>query len=243
MHTLKRSKDRKTANMSTRKGDQAAIANAFGLPAGKDFSCPGETKFCGSICYGKRIEGYLPSVSALLMHNWELVHTAKYETIVALLDDMITEFEKDCVRREAEPLFRIHWDGDFFSLAYAHAWGKVISLHPDTQFWGYTRNHLAAAYFAGRGLENFALYWSADVDNADLTSSLRRNFPNLKVATLANTFDEARSLHKDTTGNRVGMCPEVAGRIPLITTKGGACISCGLCPQGKTDITFAVSGR
>ena len=65
MNELKRSNDRKTANMSKQSGDkwQSKIKNAFGLPAGKEFSCVGETPFCGGICYGKRIEGYLPSVS------------------------------------------------------------------------------------------------------------------------------------------------------------------------------------
>lgn len=243
MTALKRSKDRKTANMSTRNGSQAAIANAFGLPAGSEYSCPGETEFCGGICYGKNIERYLPSVKALLLHNWQLLHRAKYTEMVDLLDGMVSSFVEDCQRRGAEPLFRIHWDGDFFSLTYAHAWARVISLHTSVTFWGYTRNHLAASYFAGRALDNFTLYWSADPDNVEHTVALRSQFPHLKVATLADTFDEARSLHRDTTGSRVGMCPEVAGRIPLITAEGGACISCGLCPRGKTDITFAVSGR
>jgi len=35
---LKRSNDRKVANLVTKNGKQAAIANTFGLPAGKDFS-------------------------------------------------------------------------------------------------------------------------------------------------------------------------------------------------------------
>jgi len=43
MVKLKRSNDRKVANLVTKNGKQAAIANTFGLPAGKDFSCPGAT--------------------------------------------------------------------------------------------------------------------------------------------------------------------------------------------------------
>ena len=71
------------------KGNVSMLKNAFGLPAGREYSCPGETEFCGSICYGKRTEGYLPSVRALLMHNWELLHTADDLEMVVLLDSMI----------------------------------------------------------------------------------------------------------------------------------------------------------
>ena len=37
---LKRSNDRKVANAVSKNGKTPAIANTFGLPAGKDFSCP-----------------------------------------------------------------------------------------------------------------------------------------------------------------------------------------------------------
>ena len=46
---LKRSNDRKVANAVTKNGKQAAIANTFGLPAGKAYSCPGATTVCESI--------------------------------------------------------------------------------------------------------------------------------------------------------------------------------------------------
>lgn len=239
---LKRSHDRKTANLATPKGDASKIKNAFGLPAGKEFSCVGETPFCGSICYGKRIEGYLPSVRALLQHNWDLLRTASHDDMVIMLDAMVTEFVKECDKHGASKMFRIHWDGDFFSLLYTKAWSAVIAAHPDVQFWAYTRNHRAAAFLAGRNLSNLGLYFSVDIDNSDLGASLHREF-GIRLATLADTFDEARFLHTSLTGKPVGKCPEVAGRIPLITTEGGACKSCALCPTAKTDITFSVTGK
>ncbi len=39
---------------------------------------------------------------------------------------MIADFKKDCVKRNAKMLFRIHWDGDFFNDTYAYAWKTVI---------------------------------------------------------------------------------------------------------------------
>ena len=40
---LKRSNDRKVANAVSPNGKTPTIANTFGLPAGKAFSCPGRT--------------------------------------------------------------------------------------------------------------------------------------------------------------------------------------------------------
>jgi hypothetical protein len=239
---LKRSNDRKTTPMANAMGDQSKIKNTFGLPAGKEFSCVGETPFCGAQCYGKRIENYLPSVRALLEHNWSLVKSADYDDLVFMLNDMIVDFVKDCDKHGAEKLFRIHWDGDFFSTQYTRAWRAVVTAHPDVQFWVYTRNKNAAAFLATNQPTNLALYFSADQDNQADAAFLRKNF-GIKIATLATTFEEARVLHKDITGTRVGRCPEVAGRIPLITTEGGACKTCALCPTAKTDITFATSSK
>lgn len=239
---LKRSNDRKTTTLANGKGDQSRLKNAFGLPAGREYSCPGETEFCGSICYGKRTEGYLPSVRALLMHNWELLNGASYEDMVVLLTDMVTDFVKDADRLGATKWFRIHWDGDFFSPAYVKAWAAVISAFPDVQFWAYTRDHYAAASLTVANLANLSLYFSMDRDNEETGRFLHSTY-GVRLATLHTTFDEARSLHTEITGKPVGKCPEVAGRIPLITTEGGACATCKLCPMGKTDITFSVSGR
>jgi len=48
---LKRSNDRKVANAVSPNGKTPTIANTFGLPAGKAFSCPGATSICESVCY------------------------------------------------------------------------------------------------------------------------------------------------------------------------------------------------
>jgi hypothetical protein len=50
MLSLKRSNDRKVTNLVTPNGKQSAIANTFGLPAGKAFSCPDATSICAKVC-------------------------------------------------------------------------------------------------------------------------------------------------------------------------------------------------
>ncbi len=140
MLTLKRSKDRKVANMVTPNGKQAKIANTFGLPSGKAFSCRGETSVCGKICYAGKLEKLFPSVRKSLMHNWDALRDASYATMEDLLAVMIQEFVSYCNKhRVTNRIFRIHWDGDFFSDEYTLAWRKVIQDNPTIQFWVYTR--------------------------------------------------------------------------------------------------------
>ena len=62
MTQLKRSFDRKVANAVSKNGKQAAIANTFGLPAGKNYSCPNATSVCESVCYAGRLERVYPAV-------------------------------------------------------------------------------------------------------------------------------------------------------------------------------------
>ena len=115
---LKRSNDRKVANLVTKNGKQAAIANTFGLPAGKDYSCPGATSICESVCYAGKLEKLFKGVKTNLLHNWELLRNADMETMYQLLNEMIIDFKADCVKKDAPMLFRIHWDGDFFNDFY-----------------------------------------------------------------------------------------------------------------------------
>ena len=62
---LKRSNDRKVANLVTKNGKQAAIANTFGLPAGKNYSCPGATSICESVCYAGKLEKLFKGVKLI----------------------------------------------------------------------------------------------------------------------------------------------------------------------------------
>jgi len=92
MTKLLRSKDRKVANLVTPNGKQASIANTFGLPAGKAYSCPGATSVCESVCYAGKLEKIFPSVKVNLLHNWDLLKDADGETMVLLLNEMIVDF-------------------------------------------------------------------------------------------------------------------------------------------------------
>jgi hypothetical protein len=235
MPSLKRSHDRKVTTLATPNGKRSAIANTFGLPSGKQYSCPYATSICERICYAGKLEKMYSSVREVLLHNWNLLKDADLETMSNLLDDMVAAFRLDCKSKDVEMLFRIHWDGDFFSDTYTKAWRAVIMLNPDIKFWVYTRNPHAASTL--RDLPNLSLYYSADSENKHLTPE------GVKVAYLANTFADAKSAMLDATGKPGASCPEQLKRIPLISEKGGACAVCRLCVDGKSDIRFSISKR
>ena len=160
--SLTRSRDRKVTNAVSPNGKTPTIANTFGLPAGIEFSCPGATSFCSRICYAGKLEKIYKGVRNILTDNLEQLVNAESGEMVSLISNMISEFRADCDKRDAPKLFRIHWDGDFFSPVYTAAWSKVIQAYPDVQFWVYTRVAPSALFLHSMKLDNLALYFSAD---------------------------------------------------------------------------------
>lgn len=238
---LKRSKDRKVTNGVTASG-APAVANSFGLPAGKDFSCPGETDVCGSVCYAGKLERVYKGVRNVLETNFNTLRVMSREDMVSALSDMVSDFERESDKRGVRKAFRIHWDGDFFSEDYALAWRDVVARHTDTQFWVYTRVAFAAVALHKASLPNLALYFSTDSANEPIGAMLRRTY-GIRLAYLAETFQAGEGAMRSITGRPGAKCPENAGQIDLITPEGSACIRCGLCVDGKADVRFSVSKR
>jgi ferredoxin len=237
---LLRSKDRKVANAVSPNGKTATIANTFGLPAGKAFSCPGATSVCESVCYAGKLENLFPGVKKNLLHNWNLVKDADHDTIEAMLMEMIADFKKDCDKRNAPKLFRIHWDGDFFNDTYTFAWKHVILNHPDIQFWVYTRVRSAALML--KDIDNLSLYYSTDDENKEIGIELKNN-EGIRLAYLAKNFAIGQADMKALTNKPGAKCPENKKVIPLISSAGSACVSCGLCVYSKADIVFSATKK
>jgi hypothetical protein len=238
---LKRSNDRKVTNLVSKNGKTSTIANTFGLPAGKAFSCPGATSICESVCYAGKLEKVYKGVRDVLIHNWNLLKDADEPTMVDLLENMINDFRKDCEKKNAKLLFRIHWDGDFFNDTYARAWQYVILNNTDIQFWVYTRVKSAALILDG--IENLSLYYSTDDENKDIAHDLRKTGTKIRLAYLGKTFAVTENTMKELIGKPGAKCPENNKSIPLISTNGSACVSCGLCVYGKADIRFSASKK
>jgi len=221
--------------MSTKNGKQSKIKNAFSLPAGNDYSCPGATSFCQSICYAGKLEKLYPSFRDLVVRNWEMLKGASTSEMFVLLDEMIIDFRAECDKWNAPKKFRIHADGDFFNMEYVMAWATVIQLNPDIQFWAYTRSDFAAEYLHNAEFSNLGLYFSGDPVNVETAKTMESN--GINVAYVATTFDEAKDAF---SGPR---CPEQNGALPLIDEKGGACVTCGKCVFGRGNILFSVTKK
>jgi len=237
---LKRSNDRKVANAVSPNGKTPTIANTFGLPSGKAYSCPGETSVCSKVCYAGKLEKIYKGVRETLLHNWNLLKDADHDTMESLLQEMIDDFKKDCEKRNAEKLFRIHWDGDFFSDEYAFVWKHIVLNNPDVQFWVYTRVKSAAIIL--KDIDNLSLYFSADSENIKTAVDLKLN-NGIRMAYLAQNFAVGQETLKELISKPGAKCPENAKRIPLISTNGSACVSCGLCVYNKADIVFSSSKK
>ena len=228
------------ANLVTKNGKQAAIANTFGLPAGKAFSCPGATSVCESVCYAGKLEKLFKGVKANLLHNWDLLKDADQDTMVSLLSAMIDEFIVDCNKKDAPKLFRIHWDGDFFNDTYTNAWKTVITNNPDIQFWVYTRVKSAALIL--KDIDNLSLYFSTDSENVKIGVDLKIK-SGVRLAYLSKNFAIGQADMKEMIGKPGAKCPENLKAIPLISTNGSACVSCGLCVYSKADIVFSATKK
>lgn len=234
MIMLKRSNDRKVAA-------DKRVKNSFGLPAGQAYSCPGATSVCETVCYAGKIEKQYSAVMGAMLHNYELLKNSSWSGMVELIHGMILEFNGECDRKNVDKVFRIHWDGDFFSRTYASAWATVIGLFPDVQFWVYTRSFTDKLNVIDliANIPNLAVYLSVDSDNSEWSREIVAEYPSVSIASLSDTMDESALVIQDIRGdNKPGAkCPELIKAIPL----QGACPSCSLCVYGKADIRFATT--
>jgi hypothetical protein len=228
----------------------ATLPNSFGLPAG--LSCPGKTDFCKD-CYGAAAERR-PEVESKLDANMRaLLACDSIERMTALLARMMKRFLAECDRRKvvaADRLFRIHWDGDFWSLDYAEAWARVMKVTPEVQYWTYTRSFVEPVNVVPilAPVKNLALYLSVDEGNVEdavkIYGSSAVNRPLLALC--AADYRSARSLgERFTVDLRKAPvpCPENAGKLPLMADGRGACVTCGICPAARRDIMFSTTHR
>lgn len=222
----------------------ALVPNSFGLPAGD--TCPGRTPFCDS-CYAADNERMM-GVGEAVAHNYELLQRAG--TVEAMFD--LIEEAVGCYHGEAERLklpapdriFRIHWDGDFFSVDYARAWAQAILRFPDVRFWAYTRSFTDPVNVVPvlAGLPNLALYLSVDEHNAADAAPVLAAHPAVRVAACADDYRTGREVAGPlASGRKAVVCPENAERLPLMEKGRGACVVCQLCPQGRRDIIFSTT--
>ncbi len=238
---LRLSRDRKVAPLgiyqASRKRWIPSIRNSLGLPAG--VTCPGRTTFCES-CYGVKSEQSAGVLSALERNLDLLLAAGSIDAMTELLDDAVTSFVRSAWRARLDLrdfIFRIHWDGDFFSDDYAWAWRLAIEAHPEVRFWCYTRSFIEDLDVVPIlvDLPNLNLYLSVDKENAPRAAGVLARWPQVHAALCADTEANTREL---TVNRRSVACPENIGRVQLMTDGRGACATCRLCVDGVVDVRF-----
>ena len=251
MTQLKLSSDRKVAPKSRINGKSQVpeIKNAFGLPA--HLSCPGATSVCRDTCYAFRLERAYSNVDKLLRHNLQLLMDRRRSvtSMKWLLEDLIARFNEQHDRLEAKHgkefprVFRIHWDGDFFSTLYARAWALVIAENPHVRFWAYTRSFTSKVNVVPHlaNLDNLTLYLSVDNANQKRAKKVKEENPWVKVAYLGTDWENAAEGVQIVINKKAPRCPENTGKYPLVSESGeGACVKCMLCVNGTNDVLFAI---
>jgi hypothetical protein len=251
---LKLSGDRKVspAVRVTKSGQRVLVRNAFGLPAG--LSCPGRTRICFTVCYAARIEKVYKGTLAHVLTNFHALQECgtDVERMAALLRGLIDDFRGDLAKYGGEPIFRMHWDGDFFSLPYAQAWAAVVRQNPDITFWAYTRSFRGQVNVVPilAGIPNLTLYLSVDGENARDATAILGEYPSVRAATLTDTAAEGTAMLGALGRQNAPACPENAKRIPLVLAgRGpngdgiGACAACKLCVKGNRDVRFSISKK
>jgi len=257
MNSFRSSTDRKTtpyARPRKGKGVNGAepLANAFGLPSGPDYSCENATEWCWpGTCYAGKLEIF-PGVRNLLAHNWSVYqeNKATSRALCYAMDDMLDEFEANCVKRGVDPVFRWFWDGDIPSREFSWAMRKQAEERPHVQFWLYTRNFEAARNLLFQ--HNLTVYLSVDNCNVDAALEMHNRYQAafglnkpIKYAFCADTWEETEDLAARFEGERTGpRCPELTGKFPLIVwgkegTGRGACVECGMCLTGINNVRFS----
>lgn len=249
---LRISRDRKVApvvSYGTGGRSFRVLPNTFGLPAGPEDSCPGATEVCSAVCYAGRLELAYTSLHRMLTHNLAVLRACgdDVEAMADLLTPVVDEFleaSRRHERRTGRPvarLFRIHWDGDFFSPSYAAAWRTTVLRFPDVHFWTYTRSFTSRLNVLPvlHGLPNLTLYLSVDAANYTDAKRVLREFPDVPISVLAPTAAAGKAMYAALTGRTAAACPEKVGKLPLVTQRGeGACITCGLCVWGRKGVVF-----
>lgn len=228
------------------------IKNAVGTLAGE--TCPGATDWCfsedGAQCYARKTEKMYTNAFKLVERNTIALKEASYEQKVDLYNRAIVEYKANHEKAQKRApwdipkVFRWKWDGDVADKAEARAIRAVCNLHPDVNFWIYTRSFDLVPFLLGP--DNLVVYLSVDRFNLEKARQLHDDVDgvSLRYAFCGDDWAETEDLSVSLTGRNSPRCPELTGHYPLVVDKGngfgqGACVECGLCIRGTNNVRFS----
>lgn len=203
-------------------------ANTFSLASGlpeHGGTCVNATKGeggCVGKCYDVNLRKLYKMYASTEDYNTSLVLDADYDTQRKIIDNSISKWLLN--GGHADPYFRIHTGGEFFSEQYTRAWASVIEQRSGVRFWAYTRSLFAVPILAE--LKNLTLFLSCDPVNKEKVLEVYekyKDYSNIAVAWMGNEIPD------DLPNDRQRLvCPEVSGNMKKQESKG-ACARCRAC--------------
>lgn len=208
----------------------------WSLPAGKEYSCPGETRTCAVRCYAKSGHFHQTHVKAAHRRNLALSRTPDF------VDWMRWE-----LRQKQVGVLRIHVAGDFYDEEYVAKWQQIIRASQRTLFFAYTRSwrheDLLPALIGLSRLPNMSLWWSQDMRTGTppTVRGVRTAYMAISDLDAAAAPPDAdlvfRTDHRTVLkkANGILVCPPENGvttKIPI------TCSRCGICWRpGNATVT------
>lgn len=203
------------------------LIHGWSLPAGRKWSCPGESHLCGPRCYAKRGFFRMPSVNKSHIRNFNFSHTTGF------VDWMTATLTSSFVR-----VVRVHVSGDFYDLEYVRKWFQIVHRLPRVTFFAYTRSWQEEEQLPElirlAGEPNFQMWWSIDraTGPAPLVRGVRRAYMAIDDVDAGYAPDDCDLVFRDQPvtvmkkANGIQVCPPENG----VTTKVKlTCSHCGIC--------------
>lgn len=208
------------------------LIHSWSIPAGKQWSCPGESRLCAVRCYAKKGFFRMGNVKDCHVRNFEYMH-----------NDDFADWMVSAIKGSFSQVVRIHVSGDFKTVEYLRKWRYIISKLPRVTFFAYTRSwrveELLPELLHLTSYPNMRLWWSMDRETgpAPYIPGIRRAYmaisdvdAKLAPADCDLVFrDDPDTVLKKANG--VQVCPEENG----VETKYGInCSRCGICWKRAT---------
>lgn len=217
------------------------LIHGWSIPAGRRWTCPGESHLCGSRCYAKSGFFRMPSVRDSHIRNYRFSQLPEFAAW------MLASLKLNFVR-----VMRVHVSGDFYDVEYVRKWLHIVQRSPDCLFFAYTRSwreeEMLPELVQLGGQPNFQLWWSIDRDTgpAPLIRGVRRAYMAIDDTDALCAPDDCDLVFRDQTAtvmkraNGVQVCPVENGvelKVKL------TCSHCGICwnknkTRWETDLSM-----
>ncbi len=203
------------------------LIHSWSLPAGKRFSCPGESGLCRTRCYAKHGHFHQTNVKDAYARNFSFSQT-----------DEFADWMVGALRACFAQVMRPHVSGDFYSVEYVRKWHYVVSWLKRIQFFAYTRSWREEEQLPElvklAALPNFQMWWSIDRETgpAPLIRGIRRAYMAIDDVDADLAPDDCDLVFRAQRAtvmkkaNGILVCPPENG----VTTQSKiTCSNCGIC--------------